>query len=156
VIIVGIDPGFSGAIALLRPADGWLELHDMPVFPGSSGGRPELNHHEVLAILQSIGAPSVAWLERVSARPGQCVSTMFRFGQGYGALEMACAASGCAVRYVTPLKWKRHFSLTAAKDMARGEACRRVPGHAPMFKRKMDDGRAEAALIALYGSEVGR
>jgi crossover junction endodeoxyribonuclease RuvC len=156
VIVVGIDPGFGGAIALYRPADGWLELHDMPVFPGSSGGRPEINHHEVLAILQSTGAASVAWLERVAARPGQCVSSMFRFGQAYGALEMACAASGCAVRYVTPLKWKRHFSLTAAKDMAHGEACRRFPGHAPMFKRKMDDGRAEAALIALYGSEVGR
>jgi hypothetical protein len=35
--------------------------------------------------------------------------------------------------------------------MARSNAINRWPGKAELFKRKMDDGRAEAALIALAG-----
>jgi hypothetical protein len=38
-----------------------------------------------------------------------------------------------------------------AKDAARSEAIRRWPSKAGLFARKMDDGRAEAALIAVAG-----
>lgn len=38
-----------------------------------------------------------------------------------------------------------------AKDAARSEAIRRWPDKASLFARKSDDGRAEAALIAVAG-----
>lgn len=155
-MIVGIDPGFKGAIALYAPDSGWLEIHDMPVFP-AAGGKTEINHAELLEIMRSTGdATATAWLEVVQSRPGQNSSAVFRFGQGYGALECACAATGKALRYVTPAKWKKHFGLKADKGGSRAVACQRFPKHAGQFARVKDDGRAEAALIALYGAEMAR
>lgn len=149
---IGIDPGFSGAIAILDGAA--IEIHDMPVFPARSG-KTEINHHGLLDLLRSV-EPGTVWLEKVSAMPGQGVSSMFRFGQGYGAIEMAVAASGHVLRYVTPQQWKKHFGLIgAAKDASRAVACQRLPGAAHLFARKKDGGRADAALIGLYGIEKG-
>ena len=36
-MIVGIDPGFSGAIALLDPVTRKLVIHDMPTLKGVNG-----------------------------------------------------------------------------------------------------------------------
>jgi len=58
------------------------------------------------------------------------------------------------VQYVTPSKWKAHFGLTRDKGVSRGMAMQRFPEYAEKFKRVKDDGRAEAALIALYGQET--
>lgn len=149
---IGIDPGFTGAIAVFD--GGSIEMHDMPTLPGRSG-RAEINHHALLDILKG-AEPGTVWLERVAARPGQGVSSMFRFGQGFGALEMAAAAGGHVLRYVTPQQWKKHFGLVgAAKGASRAVACQRLPHAAHLFARVKDEGRAEAALIGLYGIEKG-
>lgn len=152
ITIFGVDPGFSGAIAELRE-DGRLSVYDMPTVPGAKG-KTELNHAAILDLLTAgIEDTTVMWLERVGARPNQGVSSMFRFGQQLGALEMAAAAQGLPLRFVTPATWKAHFGLSADKGVARGEAMRRFPAHAAQFSRAKDDGRAEATLIALYGME---
>lgn len=151
MIVYGIDPGFSGAIAELHP-NGTLYVHDMPTVPGQKG-KVELNMHALFDLLDSPTAATV-WLEKVGARPGQGVSSMFRFGQQLGALEMATAGHGHQLRYVTPASWKKHFGLVADKGAARSIAMQRFPKHAQLFARVKDDGRAEAALIALYGAET--
>lgn len=79
---------------------------------------------------------------------------MFRFGQTYGALQMALAGHGYETHYVTPNTWKKHFKLSRDKGVSRGLAMRRFPDVASMFSRVMDDGRAEAALIALHAFEI--
>ena len=96
----------------------------------------------------------MAVLEQVSAMPGQSAPATFRFGQGYGAIEMALAAHQIPVKYVTPSVWKKHFKLSKDKGASRGLATRHFPQHADAFARVKDDGRAEAALIALYGAET--
>jgi len=149
-VIIGIDPGLTGAIAVLN--GGTVEMHDMPTVTATKG-RAEINHHELLAILRRAEG-SVVWLERVGAMPGQGVTSMFRFGQVLGAIEMACAACSLPVRYVTPAVWKRHCGLVRDKDAARGLALQRFPDCANDLRRKKDAGRAEAALIALYGRET--
>ena len=156
--IIGVDPGFSGAIAILGPPEIGitppLTIVDMPTIPGAKG-KTELNYSEVLSSLtRSIaGMKTIMWLERVSAMPRQGVSSMFRFGQQFGALEMAAAANKHELHYVTPATWKSYFKLSADKGVARGEAIRRFPDQAHLFARVKDDGRAEAALIAIYGRE---
>tara|TARA_Y100001963_G_scaffold156936_1_gene251782 strand:- start:1232 stop:1684 length:453 start_codon:yes stop_codon:yes gene_type:complete len=149
-MIIGIDPGFSGAIALYDPATNWLEIHDMPVVK-TPKGKMELMHSAVLDILKEDNA--TVWMEQVAARAGQGVSSMFRFGQGYGALQMAVTANQHVLRYVPPSKWKAYFGIGSDKDVSRGLAQTRFPKCADKFARKKDDGRAEASLIALYGSE---
>lgn len=156
MIVFGVDPGFSGAVAEFYPAEHKLYVHDMPTVP-SQKGRVELNCHAVLDLLCTDGSmPATVWLEKVGARPGQGVSSMFRFGQQLGALEMAVAANGHPLRWTTPAKWKAHFGLSADKGAARKVAMERFPAVASLFARAKDDGRAEAALIALYGAEQGR
>jgi crossover junction endodeoxyribonuclease RuvC len=79
---------------------------------------------------------------------------MFRFGETYGATQMAVAAHGMVMQYVPPTTWKKHFKLSRDKGVSRGLATQRFPDCADLFKRVKDDGRAEAALIALYGLET--
>jgi crossover junction endodeoxyribonuclease RuvC len=57
------------------------------------------------------------------------------------------------LHYVTPAKWKKHFGLNRDKGVSRSKATERFPEYANLFSRVKDDGRAEAALIALYGAE---
>ena len=153
MLIYGIDPGFTGAIALYWPDAGTIEVHDMPVMTNPKG-KTIINPHGVLDILANEGGKSLAVIEQVAARPGQGVSSMFKFGEGYGHLQMACAASKLPLRYVTPATWKRYFGLTASKAASRGLATQRFPDYASEWSRAKDDGRAEALLLAVYAAET--
>jgi crossover junction endodeoxyribonuclease RuvC len=86
--------------------------------------------------------------------PGQGVTSMFNFGRSYGDVRGVIGAMEVPLHFVTPQKWKKHFGLSSDKEQSRLRAIRMFPAVADSFKRKKDDGRAEAALIALYGSEV--
>jgi crossover junction endodeoxyribonuclease RuvC len=152
-VIVGIDPGYSGAVAFLWP-NMKLEIHDMPVLKNAKG-KKELNLHILHELLTPEGDEAhVAFIEKVHAMSGQGVSSMFRFGETYGATQMAVAAHGMVMQYVPPTTWKKHFKLSRDKGVSRGLATQRFPDCADQFKRVKDDGRAEAALIALYGLET--
>lgn len=146
--ILGIDPGVSGAVAFYSPlAPDRVAVEDVPV----AGGEISAPH---LASMIRRYAPSMAVIERVNAFPGQGVSSVFNFGRAYGDVRGVVGALSIPLHLVSPQKWKKHFGLSSDKDQSRMLAVRRFPAVADHFKRKKDDGRAEAALIALYGAEV--
>lgn len=153
-MIVGIDPGFSGAIALLDPNSGQLVLHDMPVAPSPSGKTETDLFSLGRILLPNQGIRCVAVLEQVAAMPKQGVSSMFRFGQNFGAIQMAIVGHGYEIHQVTPAVWKKYFKLSREKGASRTLASRRFPANAQDFIRVKDDGRAEAALLALWGLET--
>jgi crossover junction endodeoxyribonuclease RuvC len=74
---------------------------------------------------------------------------------GVVGIEGVLAAAGLPIAFLTPRTWKRLVGIPpgkdGAKDAARSEAIRRWPQHAALFARVKDDGRAEAALIAVAG-----
>jgi hypothetical protein len=147
-IIMGIDPGISGAVAFYFPiAPSRIAVDDVPV----AGG--EINTAELARQIR-IHRPTMAVIERVSAMPGNGAVSMFNFGRSYGDVRGVIGALDIPLHFVTPQKWKKHFGLTSDKDQSRLRAIRMFPAVADQFKRKKDDGRAEAALIALYGAEV--
>ena len=155
-LIIGVDPGLHGAIAYFEPATGKLHVDDMPVSK-STTGKSEVDLRELgrlLAPVHGEPGPRMAVLEKVAARPSDGVAGAFSFGMGYGGLRMAVIGHGYEDRYVTPNAWKKHFRLNADKGVSRAYASTRFPHHAELFRRVKDDGRAEAALIALYGAEV--
>jgi crossover junction endodeoxyribonuclease RuvC len=76
---------------------------------------------------------------------------MFRFGYGAGAIEGVLAGLGIEVVLVAPTVWKPAMRLGSDKGRARAEAQRLFPALASLFGRVRDDGRAEAALLGLYG-----
>ena len=154
MLIYGCDPGFTGAIALYWTDTGKLEVHDMPVMQNPKG-KTIINLHSLLDVLRNeADEKCMCLLELVQSRPGQNSSAVFRFGQGFGQLQMAVAANKLPVQYVTPAKWKKYFGLSKDKNASRALAMDRFPRESELFKLAKFDGRAEAALLCLYAAET--
>lgn len=149
---MGVDPGASGAIAFIR-SDGSLgAVHDMPTVDVKSGKSIKRRvSPQALARLTEQHEPTHAFVERVGAMPGQGVSSMFAFGYSAGLVEGVLSALKIGVTMIAPAAWKRAAGLTADKGHARQRAMQIWPEHAALFARVKDDGRAEAALLALHG-----
>ena len=143
-MICGIDVGQTGAIALLY-SDTYAEVHDMPML-----GK-EVNGYTVAEIFREF-TPKHIWLEQQAAfKMGR--TSAFNFARGYGVLQGVIQTLGIPYTLVTPLKWKKSFSLSKEKDQSRLLVTRFYPHMASQVKLKKNDGRAEALLIAKYGSE---
>lgn len=150
--IVGIDPGLSGAVAIFQPELGELEVLDIPTLEVKRGASTKRVISEIeLAQLLEPHAGAVAYLERVSARPGQGVTSMFNFGMTNGLIRGMLAAYSFRTTLITPQEWRRKMRVADGKDGSRQRAMELFPACAGLFKRKKDDGRAEAALIAMAG-----
>jgi hypothetical protein len=145
--ILAIDPGLTGALAFYFPGENAVSAEDMPV-----AGK-DVDAATLAARIAQM-KPDVAIVELVASRPGQGVSSVFKFGCGYGMVRGVIAASGVPLHLVSPSKWKRHFGLDADKEKSRALALRFWPTRSDLFKRKRDDGRAEAALLARYFAET--
>ena len=154
---LGVDIGNRGALALLERRGEHLDLiqtFDMPVLRDGLAGRPALNAPLVAEIIAKTHA-SMAYVELVHARPGEGAVGAFAFGRSRGVVEGVLAALSIPVVHIAPASWKRAVGLPAgharAKDAARSDAIKRWPAQAALFARVKDDGRAEAALIAVAG-----
>lgn len=155
-LIVGIDPGQTGAIAILDVNDWTLEVHDTPTFEVKKGAKT----HTVLDVFaygNIVLGRSIthAFLEQVGSMPKQGVSSTFKFGTAYGAALMLPVIAKSAVTNVTPQKWKKGVGIAAgsAKDESRRRATQLMPNCASIWKLAKHDGRADAALIAYYGAQ---
>lgn len=108
---VGIDPGKGGGIALVY-ADGTAEAYKMP-----ETERDLLDLASELRMRFSAeNVPPVACIEVVHAMPGQGVTSMFTFGQGYGSVRMAFLSAGFALHEVTPQKWQKDLGCRTRGD----------------------------------------
>jgi hypothetical protein len=154
VRILGVDPGGSGALALIG-LEREVLLADMPVFLVKRGksAKAELDTHHLIDLLDR-WAPDVCYFEQVGGIPGQSASAAFNFGRIAGACEALVKASGAQFNFVTPATWKRAMGVSGDKDEARAKATNLFPANASDFRRKKDDGRAEAALLAEYGRRL--
>lgn len=154
MLLLGIDPGLSGAYALLDPDTWQLSVGDLPLIKTTTG-KEELDLHTLATTLRPRDNDRcIAILEKVSAMPKQGVSSMFRFGQTYGALQMLIIGHGYESHFPVPRVWKKHFHLGSDGNASRALAMQRFPANAGDFKLVKHHGRAEAALLALYGAET--
>ena len=153
-IVLGVDIGRYGAIAAVRIDGSLFDVEDMPILHDGPANRASVNAPLLADILARWHA-GAAFVEYVGARPGEGAVGAFAFGRSRGVIEGACGALGLAVTFITPPVWKRAVGIPpgkdGAKDAARAEAIRRWPDKAGLFARVKDDGRAEAALIAVAG-----
>jgi crossover junction endodeoxyribonuclease RuvC len=150
--ILGVDPGLTGALALHRDGE-WILL-DMPI--AGDAKHHEINGAEICRWLREY-QPDHAFIEFASARPGQGVTGMFRFGAAYGAMKMALSACGVPYTVVTPQKWKKAVGVRAGadKEASRQRALQLFPGEATNLARKKDHARADAMLLAYFGMKAG-
>jgi crossover junction endodeoxyribonuclease RuvC len=146
-MILGIDIGVTGGIAVLSASGELIEVH---VMPRLADGRRAVN---LLASIVSASHATRAFVEHVSARPGEGAVGAFAFGRSRGVIEGVLAAAGVRCQFLTPTCWKRAVGLPRGRDKgaSRAAAIQRWPAKAELFSRKKDDGVAHAALIAIAG-----
>jgi crossover junction endodeoxyribonuclease RuvC len=159
-LIIGCDPGFSGAVALYNFATQRLvRVESMPiqlggVFSQSGGdGRAEIDVVTLARLLAS-AAPQAAFavLEKVDSSPQMGVVSSFRFGQTFGILQGVAAGVGLPVKYAYPAAWKSGMGLTKNKGDSLKLACTLFPEWAGTFRRDAKSADlAEAALLAKFG-----
>lgn len=155
--IIGIDPGLSGAIAILDTEGMVVEVHDMPTFALTRNGKAkrEVNATELGRIVDAAQA-DLAVVEAVSSMPGQGVSSVFAFGRAYGVVLGVVGANYLKLVSPSPSLWKRILGLSGkGKDASRAMATNMFAKQAGIFSRAKDDGRAEATLLAVYGMRKG-
>ncbi len=154
-IILGVDPGLSGALAWLAvDPSGAIELlnaADMPTAAAKQG--KTMKQHILFPVLSDlIGNPlyntNVAVIEEVHAMPGQGVTSMFRFGYAAGAVAGVCAGHNIPTTFLRPKVWQSVAGMRQGKDAGRLRAMQLFPRQTELFRRVKDHNRADAALIA--------
>ncbi|CTQ45678.1 hypothetical protein [Roseibium aggregatum] len=158
MIIAAVDPGQRGGIAFLDTATGKLLTYSTPGFDvkdakGKKTGRKIFDPFSASALLVS-HKPDVFIIERVHARTGQGVTSMFNFGMDFGTWIGIAVANNLKPVYYYPQTWKGALGLNKSKELSLKVAREKFPENVADFKRKLDDGRAEAALLAHYHTIV--
>ena len=160
--VIGIDPGLTGALALIDHT-GLAAAHDMPTIENGSQGR--IRRWVDAAALNTLlrhwcsGADVneiLIVLERPTAMPDQDVSTLGSCFDTFGAIRGVIGARGYRLEIITSQKWKRFFGLIGDKNTkskikhASMDMALRFYPLAPLEKAKHHN-RAEAILIARWG-----
>jgi crossover junction endodeoxyribonuclease RuvC len=147
---LGIDPGLSGALAVVEFIDGvpmLIDATDMPVVGTGAKARVD-----IIAAAQWIKShnPAVAFIERAQAFPEQGASSGFIYGRAAGAIEAVVTLCSIQMTLVEASVWKRQLNLPGKdKEAARQRALQLFPAQHELLARRKDHGRAEAALLVV-------
>lgn len=157
--ILGIDPGLSGAFAFLDVEAATVRIADMPYFEyETTKTRKKIDAYSIVQEFDRQEFHHV-YMEEVFSSPQMGVTSAFNFGNGKGIIEGIVAQRGIPLTPVKPARWKKDMKVPADKRAAVQRAVQLIPGAASLFKGPKGgllDGRAEAALLALYGAlELG-
>ncbi len=145
---LGIDPGQTGAAALI-PAEGLHLVEDWPKDVNLAA--------ELLRSWSMVYDIELAGMERVAARPGQGVTSMFRFGQNLGQWEGIIATLGIPLLQPTPREWQaglvRKSDGSCPKTRSLAAARRLFPRVECDLTKKAHSGRSDALLIAWWARQ---
>ena len=152
--ILSCDPGLNGCFCLYRK-DEPLILIDMPILEITRNGTKK-HQIDLYALANIIDKHSTsiekAFIENPQGMPGMASNATYRLGLNCGIAQMAIAANFIPMTLVAPATWKKSMGLSKDKDACRLIASQNFPNDAHNWARKKDDGRAESALLALWGS----
>ena len=159
MLIIGIDPGISGAICFFEN-DEVKEVIDMPSMADGKKNKRQINGQQIfneisLRIKNIPKKEIIVVIEQVSAMPGQGVTSMFNFGQSFGVLKGICSAMQLSMHFVRPAKWKKYYGLIKTeKDASRTKVIEIFPYISSQLSRKKDSNKADAILIASFFSNT--
>jgi crossover junction endodeoxyribonuclease RuvC len=156
VIVLGVDPGISGAVCWVHSSGALIAVADMPVV--EVRGKNKISATGLRTLMRRRDCALVV-IEQVMAMPRQnangreikmgAASTM-SFGYGAGLIEGVATGLDLPVSILHPRSWKSRAGVPADKGAARQMAQRLWPASAAMFARVKDHGRADAALLARF------
>ena len=159
MLIIGIDPGISGAICFFENGE-IKDVIDMPVMAEGKKNKKQINGSQIFNEIskrikdhETVNINVI--IEQVSAMPGQGVTSMFNFGQSFGVIKGICAAMQLPIFFVRPAKWKKHFDLiNAQKDSSRTKVIEMCPKISSILSKKKDANKADAILIANFHANM--
>lgn len=160
-MIIGIDPGVDGALAVLDDRGKFIRVTDTPVEKvkkGKKNSKQYIPRGMIELLRSSFKWPDVnIFIEKQWSHPHQGVASVFQTGYGYGLWEMAMTASFTEdrIHIVSPQRWKAVMGLeerdVEIPDKNKSlDLARKLWPKAPL-SRVMDHNRAEALLLAEYG-----
>ena len=155
MLIIGIDPGISGAICFFENGQ-VKEIINMPVMADGKKNKRQINgpqiYNEILNRISKFQKKDIiVVIEQVSAMPGQGVTSMFNFGQSFGVIKGICSAMQLSMFFIRPAKWKKYFGLIKTeKDASRTKVIEIFPYISSELSRKKDSNKADAVLIASF------
>jgi crossover junction endodeoxyribonuclease RuvC len=151
-MMLGIDPGLTGAVAILDAVGALVAVHDTPtlLLTVTRGTKQTYDIPGMTLLLVPYADQHArVIIEEAQAMPGQGTRSMFTCGYGYG---IWCGILGALqIPYTTarPRVWKRRLGLGKDKEASRLRAQQLFPS--ADLRHKKDHGRAEALLLAWYG-----
>jgi crossover junction endodeoxyribonuclease RuvC len=168
MIHVGIDPGVTGAIAVLDTETRQVQFFDTPTVQVKSGKKFKniLDTGAIVLMLQNLSAGRGVFvtIEKVNAMPGRPgangegprsmgATSAFNFGMGFGIWLGSIAALLLPCQQVHPLTWKKLLmaDMGKEKDASRVKAMQLYPATAKDLNLKKHHGRADALLLAEFG-----
>jgi Holliday junction resolvasome RuvABC endonuclease subunit len=158
-VIVGVDPGNKGAFAGIDQLTGaLLWVHDMPTMAShkAKGNAREVSPALVAQLLAGETGIVAIVIEQVGYLGNSNGGiALFKLGQAHGIVLGVAAAMQLPSVHVSPVSWKKAIGLTSDKERSRKMALDVWPSQGHYFARKMDDGRAEAALLAKWYLDRG-
>lgn len=160
MIVAGIDPGVKGGIAIFDTEKKTLLAVNTPVYKIEAKvkkkGKNDYDIPKIAALLREHKVEK-ANIELVHSMPRDGSASAFFFGFGTGLMHGCMAALNIEYIKTTPQKWKRYYDLDQDKNASLNKARELFPDCDKFWKRKKDDGVAEAALIGYYYivSELG-
>ena len=159
MLIIGIDPGISGSICFLENGK-IIDVIEMPTMAEGKKNKKQVNGSQIFneisnRIIKIEKQDIKVVIEKVSAMPGQGVTSMFNFGQSFGVLKGIFSAMQIPMDFVSPVKWKKYYNLiNTQKDSSRTKAIEFFPYISSKLSRKKDANKADAILIASFYYQI--
>jgi crossover junction endodeoxyribonuclease RuvC len=148
-MILGVDPGCSGALVVISTTGKFVAAMLMPVV--TSGKNSRVNGAAVAAFLHEYEIRH-AYIEKVGSMPQQGVASTFTFGHAAGLVEGVVAGAGIPYTHITPQAWKKAARLMGQdKDAARSRAIQLYPQLRILDTKAKGQAFSDALLIARAG-----
>lgn len=153
-LVIGIDPGLSGAIAAIKVGGG-VEVVETTVMPLVSG---EIDIRAVTRLVSTGLLSRLVVIESVHSMPKQGVSSTFKFGKAFGILLGVCGALRIPYILITPQQWKKTVLYGLDWKQNKGASVTFVQRRFPDLSllatprcKKPHDGIADAVCLAMFG-----
>ena len=147
LMIVGIDPGKNGGIAVIRCGEeAKIIVRKMP-------GTPQDINEFFKTLCNLSGGHLITVIEKLHGMPHMSGTSMFKLGCNYGYLKMALIANNIRFFEIPPQRWQKHYNLgtksisgstTAWKNKLKEKAQQLYP------RMKITLWASDAVLIAEY------
>lgn len=160
-MLIGIDPGVSGAVGVLHDDGTFVQVIDIPsrTVPGAGRIRREIHAQKLDLIMENIlrsqdDTPFRVCIEKSFGGKDMFAQSVMSLGESLGIIRgIVEPMFGDVVTYVAPVKWKKAYRIGKDKHASLDMARRLFP-KAPLALQKFHN-RGEALLIARWMFEFG-